>query len=272
MSQSCRTHAPQCCCMHSEYRHFQETLLRDLRAIFRLLRVGLHLLWAAVLVAVVLPVLMQHQRDRLVQRWAEQLLVMLGVRWMAEGAAMEAGLCVANHISWLDIIVITASMPSTFLAKEEVRRWPLIGWISAQVGTCYVQRGSRMAAYRSADTMTNLLQTGRRVVVFPEGTSSNGRDVLPFHSALIQSAINARVPLQPMALCYACAGDFSDAAAYHGNTSLLQSMWRIARTPTLQAHLLLLSPMDTQGHDRRALSSRAWISIRQTILGTSGTV
>ncbi|MBK7000538.1 MAG: 1-acyl-sn-glycerol-3-phosphate acyltransferase [Rhodoferax sp.] len=258
--------------MHSKYQRFQETLLRDLRAIFRLLRVGLHVLWATVLVSVVFPALGQYQRDRLIQRWAKQLLDMLSIEWLAEGEAMEVGLCVANHISWLDIIVITASMPSTFLAKEEVRRWPLIGWISAQIGTCYVQRGSRMAAYRSADTMTSLLQTGRRVVVFPEGTSSDGRDVLPFHSALMQSAINARVPLQPMALCYACAGGFSDAAAYYGNTSLAQSLWRIARTPALQAHLLLLSPMDTQGHDRRALSTHARAHIRQTILETSGTV
>ena len=193
--------------MYSEYQNFQsigKNLPGNLRAVFRLLRAGVHLLWAAVLVGIVFPALGQSPRDRLKQRWAAQLLDMLGIQWQAEGATMEAGLCVANHISWLDIIVITASMPSTFLAKEEVRRWPLIGWISTQAGTCYVQRGSRMAAYRSTDNMTSLLQTGQRVVVFPEGTSSDGRDVLPFHSALVQSAINARVALQPVALRYTC--------------------------------------------------------------------
>lgn len=243
----------------------------DVRAIFRLLRVGLHVLWAAVLVGVVFRALKPGRRDHLKQRWSAQLLDMLGIQWHAQGVSMDAGLCVANHISWLDIVVITASMPSTFLAKEEVRNWPLIGWISAQAGTCYMQRGSRMAAYRSTDTMTSLLQTGQRVVVFPEGTSSDGRDVLPFHSALVQSAINACVPLQPVALRYTCEQRFSDAAAYHGDLSLAQSLWRIARTPALQAHLLLLPPLDTQGHDRRALSTHARAHIRQTLLETSGT-
>lgn len=252
------------------FQSIGKNLPGDLRAVFRLLRVGVHLLWATVLVGIAFPALKQRQRDRLKQHWARQLLDMLGIQWQAEGAAMEAGLCVANHISWLDIIVITASMPCTFLAKEEVRRWPLIGWISAQAGTCYMQRGSRMAAYRSTDNMTSLLQTGQRVVVFPEGTSSDGRDVLPFHSALVQSAINARVPLQPMALRYACAQRFSDAAAYYGDLSLIQSLWRIACTPALQAHLRLLPPLDTQGHDRRALSTHARARIRQMVLETSG--
>lgn len=252
------------------FQSIGKNLPGDLRAVFRLLRVGVHLLWAAVLVGIVFPALKQRQRDNLKQHWARQLLDMLGIQWQAEGAAMEAGLCVANHISWLDIVVITASMPCTFLAKEEVRRWPLIGWISTQAGTCYVQRGSRMAAYRSTDNMTSLLQTGQRVVVFPEGTSSDGRDVLPFHSALVQSAINARVALQPVALRYTCAQRFSDAAAYYGDLSLARSLWRIACTPTLQAHLLLLPPLDTQGHDRRALSTHARARIRQMVLETSG--
>jgi 1-acyl-sn-glycerol-3-phosphate acyltransferase len=224
------------------------------RAAFRLARMALHLLWGVAMASVYswLPIRVRHL---IKARWSRQLLEVLGVRLQATGTPLAGGLFVANHISWLDIFAINALAPTTFLSKDDVRRWPVIGWLAARVGTLFLERGSRSAAQRAREHLLDELRRGSRVGVFPEGTTSFGDQVLPFHGALFQSAIDAAVPVAPMLLRYTDdQGRPSTATAYVGDTSLWQCFRSIVTASGLTAHVTFLPTIGTDGVDRRHLA------------------
>lgn len=240
-----------------------------MRAAFRLARVGLHLLWGAATVAVVYPWLGDGPRRALKRRWSHQLLETLGVKLGAGGAAhapLPAGLVVANHVSWLDIFVINALAPTGFVAKDDVAHWPLIGWLCANTETIFLERGSRASAQRTRETMVAALRAGRHVGVFPEGTTSGGERVLPFHGALFQSAVDAGAPVVPLALRYVDrAGRPSRAPAYDGEVSLWESLCAIVRADGLVADLRVLEPVQCSTAERRALAGAAQRAIVQQL-------
>jgi 1-acyl-sn-glycerol-3-phosphate acyltransferase len=227
-------------------------------------------LWGALTVALVFPWVGVTLRRALRRRWSRQLLDAFGVTLQKVGAASSgrfrpdglpaggtAGLIVCNHISWLDIFVINAVVPAAFVSKDDVRHWPLIGWLSAHTETIFLERGSRAAAQRTRETMVARLADGAHVSVFPEGTTTGGDRVLPFHGALFQSAIDVRVSVQPLALHYLGAnGQPSRAPAYDGDVTLWQSMRAIARASGLSANLRVLAPLDSTQADRRHLAAR----------------
>lgn len=226
----------------------------------------MHLLWGAATVAVVYPWIDARLRRALKQRWSRQLLEVLGVKLGAGGTAMGAsippGLVVSNHISWLDIYVINALVPAAFVAKDDVKAWPLIGWLCEHTETIFIERGSRTAAQRTRETTTGRLQAGTHVAVFPEGTSTGGERVLPFHTALFQSAIDANVPVVPLALRYADRqGNPSRAPAYDGDITLWQSLCAIARADGVIADLRVLVPLESRAVERRQLSARCYHAI-----------
>ncbi len=168
-----------------------------LLAALRLLAVGLHLLSGVLQVALLFRVVSRVRRRLLRQLWSRQLLLLLGVR--LEPAALNTagpvaafeGLIVSNHISFVDIFVINALAPAAFVCKEDVAHWPLIGWLCRGTETIFLVRGSRSAAYFAHRQIVSRLQYGERIAVFPEGTTSIGDRVLPFHGTLFQSAIDA---------------------------------------------------------------------------------
>jgi 1-acyl-sn-glycerol-3-phosphate acyltransferase len=171
--------------------------------------------------------------------------------------ALPRGLVVCNHISWLDIYVINALAPAAFVAKDDVRHWPLIGWLCANTDTIFLERGSRAAAQRTRESMVERLRAGIHVAVFPEGTTSGGERLLPFHAALFQSAIDAGVPVVPLALRYADgAGNPCRAPAYDGDITLWQCLRAIARADGLKAELRILEPLAVAAGERRALAAR----------------
>ncbi len=235
----------------------------EVRAAFRLTRVGLHLLWAIMTVAVVFPWARPAFRRALKRRWSRQLVGILGMKVGAGGTAdIPHGLLVANHISWLDIYVINALVPATFVSKADVKDWPLIGWLCIHSETIFIERGSRAAAQRARATMVAQLADGAHVALFPEGTTTAGDQLLPFHGALFQSAIDARVPVVPLALRYVDAdGNPSRAPAYDGDITLLQSMHAIARASGLSVQMRVLAPLDTANVDRRHLAAHCHQSI-----------
>lgn len=229
--------------------------LLTLRAIFRLLRVGLHLGWGTATVLCVYPFAPRTWRLALKRRWSRQLLAIFGIRLRVEGMH-AARMRVANHISWLDIFVINAVVPSAFVSKDDVRGWPLIGWLSTHIETYFIQRGSHRAAHEAARHIAGLLEASVDVVAFPEGTTSPGHQVLPFHGALLQGAIAAQAPVQPMAIRYQDRrGRLSEAPAYCGATGLGESIWRVACTDQLTVLLCLLPAVDTRPHERRTLAA-----------------
>lgn len=232
-------------------------LFVELRAAFRLARVGLHLLWGTLTVALVYPWVSLGIRRALKQRWSHQLLDTLGIKVGAGRTAdLPHGLLVANHVSWLDIYVINALVPTAFVSKDDVKDWPLIGWLCQHTETIFLERGSRAAAQRTRETMVARLAAGTHVALFPEGTTTDGSTVLPFHAALFQSAIDAHVPVVPLALRYVDAeGKPSRAPAYDGDITLLQCMHAIARTSGLSVQVHVLAPLDTAHIDRRHLAA-----------------
>ena len=228
----------------------------------------MHLLWGAATVAVVYPWIDARYRRALKRRWSRQLLETLGIRLKvgaggtAPNASLPPGLVVSNHISWLDIYVINALVPAAFVAKDDVQGWPLIGWLCEHTETIFIERGSRTAAQRTRETLTGCLRAGAHVAVFPEGTSTSGERVLPFHAALFQSAIDAGVPVVPLALRYADRqGNASRAPAYDGDITLWQSLRAIARADGLVADLRVLEPLESEATERRQLSARCHYAI-----------
>jgi 1-acyl-sn-glycerol-3-phosphate acyltransferase len=205
--------------------------------------------------AVVFPRLGVGARQFLKARWSMQLLEVLGVRMIPAGAPPRHGLVVANHISWLDIFAINAVAPTVFLSKDEVRHWPIIGWLSTRAGTLFLERGSRTAAQRARAHLVEELRNGSLVGVFPESTTGFGDHVMPFHGALFQSAIDAGVVVTPTLLRYTDARDQpSIAAAYVGETSLWECIRSIANASGLTVSVTFLPIVETSGADRRHLA------------------
>jgi 1-acyl-sn-glycerol-3-phosphate acyltransferase len=198
------------------------------------------------------------QRGQHIAHWASGLLRLLNVQLRIEGQPLAQGplLVVANHISWLDILVLLAAQPVCFVSKSEVKRWPLIGWLATNAGTLYIERASRRDAMRVVHRIAEALQRGQIVAVFPEGTTTDGATVLPFHANLLQAAISAQSPVQPVVLRFLdeATGARSMSPVYVDDDTLLSSVWRMLSAPPVQAHLQFLPSVATQGLDRRQLA------------------
>jgi 1-acyl-sn-glycerol-3-phosphate acyltransferase len=232
-----------------------------LSARLRLLLVGLHLLFGMLQVAFLFHHAGESLRQRLKQVWSRQLIRLLGIRIESDIddlSGIEHGLLVGNHISFIDIFVINALIPSAFVAKSEVAQWPLIGWLARHAGTVFIERGSRKAAHLTHQHMLQALGAGRRLAIFPEGTTTAGHSLLPFHAALFQSAIDASVPVHAVALSYHQAdGVRSEAPAYIGDISLTDCLLAVLRTPGLIARVSLAGSFAPPLPDRRHLAHRA---------------
>ena len=220
------------------------------------------------MVALLFPWLPHGASQAIKARWSRQLLGAFGVRLANSGEAPAAGLLVANHVSWLDIFAINAFAPAAFVAKDDIRSWPLIGWLTSGAGTLFIERGSRAAAQRAREGIVTSLRAGRRVAIFPEGTTSFGDGVLPFHGALLQSALDAGTPVMPIVLRYVDGdGRPTTAAAYVGDTSLWQCLRAIATASGLSARVAFLPAIPPVG-DRRHLAAHAHRAIAHA-LGTT---
>ncbi|RRD58760.1 1-acyl-sn-glycerol-3-phosphate acyltransferase [Comamonadaceae bacterium OH2545_COT-014] len=222
-------------------------------ATWLLLRGGLHMLGGWLTIRLRFPRLDEAGRQACVQRWAQDFLRIWRIGLHVRGTpAAGPVLRVANHISWLDILVLHAAGYCRFVSKADVQRWPLIGPLATGAGTLYVARESRRDALRVVQHMTERLRAGEILAVFPEGTTSNGLALLPFHANLIQSAIAAPAPVQPVALQFVDAdGELSLAPCYIGDDSLLASIWRTLTTPGVQAVVRFGEPQSPEGRDRR---------------------
>lgn len=238
--------------------------LRCVRAVAML--VQLCVVWLGAVV--VAPRLGVSRRNALVARFAAGTLAILGVRVRAVGAQpLRDGpvLVVANHVSWLDVYLLNAVLGGTrHVAKSEVARWPVAGAIARGFGTFFHARGSFRDAARVKDAVAAALRAGDRVVVFPEGTTSEGDDVGRFHAAFFQAAVDARVPVQAAAVRYPGPGGRPDpAAAFVGDMTFVASLARVLRRRKLEARLTF-GPVLLPGHlARRELAavSHAFVAL-----------
>ncbi len=236
-------------------------------SLFRGGRLALHLFYA-VLLAIFYPHLKPVKRRRILKTWSRQLLDILniGIRTEGEWPVRGEGGClvVANHVSWLDVFVLNIIYPSRFIAKAEVRNWPLIGWLCKRSNTIFIDRTMRQDATSINQQISLLLEQGVCVGLFPEGTTTDGQQVGHFHSALIQPAIDAGVMLCPIALRYQNEnGNQSSAATFTGDMTLFQSIWYILRSPRFDALLVFTPTLATAGENRRVLARAAQAAISQ---------
>jgi 1-acyl-sn-glycerol-3-phosphate acyltransferase len=229
--------------------------MRSLRAAWQLLLALAHALGGLATILLRFPSLGELEREARVQAWSVRMLALLNVRLEVRGAPPERGpvLLVANHISWLDILVMHAARYCRFVSKADIKRWPLIGALATGGGTIYIERESRRDALRVVHAMAAALQQGEVVAVFPEGTTGDGIDLLPFHANLIQAAIVARAPAQPVALSFLDARTRarSDSPSYVGDETLLGSVWRTVSGPPLLAVVHYGEPQPALGRARR---------------------
>lgn len=208
------------------------------------------------IIVFVFPRLSQPQKEMRVQAWSMALLNRLGIRLKVIGQAGQQGplLLVANHISWLDITALHAARYCRFVSKADIKGWPVIGALAAGVGTLFIQRESRRDAMRIVHHMAQSLREGDVLGVFPEGTTSDGVKLLPFHANLLQAAIAADAPVQPVALQFVSSrtGEMSLAPCYVGSDTLLDSVWRTLRAPGITVQVVFGEVERHRERDRRA--------------------
>jgi 1-acyl-sn-glycerol-3-phosphate acyltransferase len=232
--------------------------MRQFKAAWRFFRVILHLLEGAWRIKLVFPRISAFQRDAQIQSWAQAMLSLMGIQLVVDGAPPSQGpvLLAANHISWLDIVVIHAARHCRFISKSDVKDWPLVGMLATGAGTLYIERESRRDAMRVVHHMAERLQAGEVLAVFPEGTTGDGTHVLPFHANLLQAAIAAQALVQPVALMFKDArGQQSFAPCYVGEDTLPTSLWRTLCDDGIQAIVRFGAPHTAAGRDRRSLAA-----------------
>lgn len=215
------------------------------------------------------------QRSAHVQQWAQDFLKILEVQLRTSGTPRTQGplLVVANHISWLDILVMLAVQPVCFVSKSEIKSWPLIGWLATNAGTLYIERTSRRDAMRVVHHIADALKPAapghlaQMIAVFPEGTTSDGSVVLPFHGNLIQAAISVHAPIQPVALRYLDGetGALSLTPAYIDDDDLVTSVWRLLSSAPVVAMVHFAEPEAANGRDRRAWAQHLQQVVQQLV-------
>ncbi len=230
--------------------------MKQLFAVGRLVRVLAHVIVGFVTILVRFPRLSRAQRELRVQAWSLGLLGRLAIKLVVTGNPAISGpmLLVSNHISWLDIASLHAARFCRFVSKADVKQWPVIGVLASGVGTLFIERESRRDAMRVVHHMAESLRAGDVLAVFPEGTTSDGLTLLPFHANLLQAAIVANAPVQPVALQFIDqrTGQVSQAPCYINDDTLFGSVWRTLCTPGIAVVITFGEPQTAQGRDRRA--------------------
>jgi 1-acyl-sn-glycerol-3-phosphate acyltransferase len=245
---------------------FGQLLLRWLR----IAHVGLHLAKGALIAALLFPLQSDARRKREIESWSARLCEILRVRIFLHGSPpaydQRPLMIVANHVSWVDIFAINAVVPVRFVSKAEVRKWPLVGWLSARSGTVFLERARRQDTLRVNEIIASAMRAGDLFAVFPEGTTTDGSTLLKFHSSLLEPAVKAGAAVQPVALRYEREdGSLCTEAAFYGSRSMWDSLIGIVSAPSIVVHVCMLPPIQPGSGGRRALALEAWHAIHRTL-------
>jgi len=166
----------------------------------------------------------------------------------------HSGLLVCNHLSYLDIFVLSGLRPCVFVAKRDVGSWPLFGWLARAAGTIFVERNCRSAAATEVAKISSAIESGHLVVLFPEGTSSDGAMVLPFKSSLLQAAVAARCPVAAAGIDYDLAdGSVADEVCYWRDMTLVPHLLNLFGRKSIESRVRF-SPSRPRGGNRKALA------------------
>ena len=225
-------------------------------------RLAIHIGTGLLVAGVIFPRVSNARRAYFVQWWAQKTLRILNVILSIHGARPDAAarnlMIAANHISWLDIYVINAAHPARFVAKAEIRDWPIVGWLCEKAGTIFIRRTHRRDTARINDEMHMVLATGDTIGLFPEGTTTAGDRLLKFHSSLLEPAVVNNATLAPAALRYSTSdGERCLAVAYINDLSFSESLQLIIRQKSTIAELTFAPAISALGCSRRELALKA---------------
>ena len=215
-------------------------LLGGVIGVLRLVVFFVHVLIGLVLTFVFFRFMRWGLRQSFIRGWSRTLLTILGVRVNLESAPVQLpmkGLLVSNHSSWLDIFVTNAIQPTRFIAKSEIKKWPVLGALVSSVGTLYVERGNRNMISKTNKEISQAASNGDLIGLYAEGTTTDGTYVLPFKSNLFQPAIDSALHVYPVGVSYSKDGQRSKVASYAGDTSLVGSFWLLASNIGLTANV-----------------------------------
>ncbi|WP_428309776.1 lysophospholipid acyltransferase family protein [Hydrocarboniphaga sp.] len=234
-----------------------KVLTDSLRFIVRGLWLIAHLSLGMVMVTIVRIDRERHIRpEPWTQWWNARLFGIFGLRIRIIGKPVTTGhVTVANHVSWMDISLIAACEQTRFVSKAEVERWPIVGGLAIASGTFFLVRG-KGGTRPLLDKLTPFLQKGGSVTIFPEGTTSDGSGLLPFHPRLFAAAIDANLPVQPLLIRYGRTPDGRNIAPYIGDDVLFWHILAMLRNPSMDVEVRYLSPIDPAGLDRNQLAER----------------
>lgn len=234
---------------------------REARRLVRAARLLAHFTTGLLTAHLILPFLKitgfdQQRCEAIIRAWMRRLLRILNVNLRVHGIIHTgAVLYCANHVSWLDIPCLRAVVDATFVAKSEIRDWPLVGDLAARVDTLFLNRGNRDATNRIADRMTWLLAAKQSVAVFPEGTSTDGSAVLCFHARLYQAAIRVQGRVQAVGVRYPGTTGLNTLVPFVGENNLTNHLWHLLGEESIEAELHFCEAFWAHNWQRRALAN-----------------
>ncbi len=242
---------------------------RMIRAI-RWIRLFAHIGVALIAVGIVFPRVSVQRRAAITGWWARKLLRILNILLSVHGArpakAARNLIVAANHISWVDIFVINAAQPARFIAKAEIRDWPIAGWLCEKSGTIFIRRTRRSDTAKINETMHKVMAEGSTIGFFPEGTTTAGDKLLKFHTSLFEPAVANSATIAPAAIGYrASDGESTNAAAFIGELSFAESVARIISAKSMIAEITFAPQIDATGMTRRELALTSEAAIAQIL-------
>jgi 1-acyl-sn-glycerol-3-phosphate acyltransferase len=202
-----------------------------------------------------------------IRTWSAGLLRVFGLRTRRFGTPLAgAGLFVANHVSWIDITLMHSQRVVGFVAKAEISKWPLVGWLASRGGTIYHHRGDNESLHGVMHQMVQRLEQGHSVGVFPEGRTTDGQRINVFHARIFQPAVVAGVPAQPVALKYGAQGSAQTTVAFQKGEHFLGNFLRLLGEPARVAEVHFLEPVSASEDGRRRMAE----TCRERIVAAMG--
>ncbi|HOX71162.1 MAG: 1-acyl-sn-glycerol-3-phosphate acyltransferase [Dokdonella sp.] len=247
--------------------------MRPLRYVLRTPFVLLHIVFALPLAVIALnpllariPVGRRRFDQFMISWWSGTLVRLFGFRIRAFGAPLGGSVMyVANHVSWLDIELMHSQRAISFVAKSEIAGWPLVGWLATRAGTIYHQRGSSDSMTSVIGRVIERLRAGEPVGIFPEGGTGRGDRVRTFHARIFQAALDADVPVQPVALRYGRNGRQDPSMPFGPNESFFANLLRILGNPPVDAEVHFLEPVESTPDARRRMAEESRARIVRTL-------
>lgn len=232
-----------------------------IRLLYKLSFITLLFIYGLVIAAALFPAInVSHsaskaraKRDLIKKQWLSLFSAIINLHIIREGDLPErTAILVSNHISWLDIIVIGQYLPAYFVAKSDISRWPIVGYLSKQAGTIFIRRGDKKHILATAEKMVWLLKQNSNIIAFPEGTTTQGDEVLNFHASLFQPALLTKSTIQPIAIQY--HGSAKEHAPFVGDDAFIPHLIKMLMLDKIEVQISFLPVINTSGKNRHSVS------------------